>query len=524
MELPKQAKVLVVDDFEAMRKVTINQLRMMDINNVVTAANGAEALRILQNQSIDMILSDWNMPVMTGLELLQKVRGDEQLRHLPFVMITADAARAQVEEAIAYGVSDLLVKPYTAARLVERVTKAAQWKPRGMRSFSSLQAAKAEVAKPAAPKQNTRSNILVVDDTPDNLHLLAHLFQDEYQVRVAHNGAKALEICQSDNPPDLLLLDIMMPDMDGFEVAKRMREHPNAENIPIIFVTAMSGDDARLRGLELGAVDFVTKPIQPEVLKPRVKNFLRYVQLHKQLQADYDLMLEANRLREDVEQITRHDLKGPLAGIIGLVQMMIKEDGTNTDRAKQLRMVEDAALQALDMVNLSSELYKIETGRYTLHAQPVEIADVLRRAADSARAAFGEKRLTIVEDLRLGTLPAPDGNLPRAMGDAMLCYSIFQNLIKNACEAAPALSHVSITLVDDNPLQIIIKNIGAVPREIRKNFFDKFVTQGKNGGTGLGTYSAKLLTEAQKGKIELAVSDGENTTSVVVTLPAVPAV
>jgi two-component system sensor histidine kinase/response regulator len=130
----------------------------------------------------------------------------------------------------------------------------------------------------------------------------------------------ALEMCQSSNPPDLVLLDIMMPGMDGFEVARRMREHPASQTIPVIFVTAMTDKASSLRGFELGAVDFVTKPIDPDVLKPRVRNFMRYVALRKQMQFAYDSALELARLHEDVEQMTRHDLKGPLAGVIGLAQ------------------------------------------------------------------------------------------------------------------------------------------------------------------------------------------------------------
>jgi len=115
----------------------------------------------------------------------------------------------------------------------------------------------------------------------DNLLMLSHLFMDKYQVRITHTGEKALEICQSNTPPDLVLLDIMMPGMDGFEVARRMREHPTSEAIPVIFVTAMTGDDARLKGLELGAVDFVTKPVDPDMLKLRVRNFMRFVEQRK---------------------------------------------------------------------------------------------------------------------------------------------------------------------------------------------------------------------------------------------------
>ena len=104
----KQSLFLVVDDFEPMRIVTISQLRLMGVKNIVTANNGAEAMRILQSRKVDIILSDWNMPVMTGLELLKTVRAEERLSHLPFIMITAEAERYRIEEAIASGVSDFV--------------------------------------------------------------------------------------------------------------------------------------------------------------------------------------------------------------------------------------------------------------------------------------------------------------------------------------------------------------------------------------------------------------------------------
>jgi len=520
--LDKQTVVLVVDDFEPMRKVTSGQLRSMGVRNILTANDGAEALRMLKNQRVDIVLSDWNMPVMTGLELLKAIRADERLARIPFVMITAEAEREHVEEAIASGVSDLLVKPYTADRLATRVEKALTSPPR---SLSPFRAAMAAFARPAAnaaagsvvpvAQEPARPTILVVDDTPDNLQLLSNLFKDEYRVRISQTGEKALSICQSNNPPDLVLLDVMMPGMDGFEVARRMREHPASETIPVIFVTAMAGEDARLKGLGLGAVDFVSKPIDPDVLKPRVRNFMRYVELRKQLQLDYDSMLELARLREDVGHITRHDMKGSLAGVIGLVQALAEDRSMGRKQVGQLRMAEAAALQLLDMINLSAELFKIETGRFELDAKPVMIGDILRRIVEISRTTFAAKHLivTVEMDENVGD------EAPQALGDAMFCYSLFQNLVKNACEAAPEKSQVTITLNDETPLRITIQNQGAVPAEIRERFFDKFVTHGKQGGTGLGTYSAKMLAEAQNGAISLEVADQENRTTITVTLP-----
>jgi CheY-like chemotaxis protein len=516
--ITKETVFLIVDDFEPMRKVTMGQLRAMGARSIVMANNGAEALRTLKKQRVDIVLSDWNMPVMTGFELLKAIRSDPKLARLPFIMITAEAERHRIEEAIAAGVSDLLVKPYTADRLTTHVEKALVSRPRprqaAIKHAEPVPATGPEAQDGAGVSADiSPPTILVVDDTPDNLLLLSHLFQDEYRVRIAHSGEKALDICQSNEPPDLVLLDIMMPGMDGFEVARLMRQHPTSEAIPVIFVTAMTGDDARLKGLELGAVDFVSKPIDPNVLKPRVRNFMRYVALHKRLQADFDGMLELARLREDVDNITRHDMKGPLAGVIGLVQAMADDDATNRRQAEQLRVIEETTLQVLDMINLSSELFKIETGRFKLDAKPVRVDKVLRRIIEIAQTTFAEKRLAISLDTSAG------GDLITALGDDMLCYSLFHNLIKNACEAAPDGSAVSVSLGQDDPLSVTIRNTGAVPAEVRDRFFDKFVTHGKQGGTGLGTYSARMLAEAQQGSISLEVSDPENQTTIIVKLP-----
>lgn len=524
--ITKDHVFLVVDDFEAMRRVTAAQLRSLGAVNVITANNGLEALRILKRQKVDVVLSDWNMPLMTGLELLNSVRSDPKLNLLPFVMITGEAARERVSEAIAGGVSDLLVKPYNAGELANRVEKALAWRPRRQAAGALLDflseswpssPGELPVVPPTVPvlDRNRRLTILVVDDTPDNLQFLSRLFKDEYRVRIAHNGEKAVKICCADNPPDLVLLDIMMPGIDGFEVARRMRQHHNAALIPIVFVTAISGDEARIEGLELGAVDFVTKPIDSASLILRVRNFMRYVELHRQLQADYDLMLDAARLQEDVDNMTRHDLKGPLSAVIGLIQAMSDDSDVSRKQGEQLRMVEETAMQVLNMINLSSELYKIESGRFQLQPQAVEIGDILRRSVQLFRNTFNERHLTIAVDTDFNV----GAEQPLASGDAMFCYSLFQNLIKNACEASPEGGRVAVKLFDESPIRVSIVNTGAVPVAIRDGFFGKFVTCGKPGGSGIGTYSARLLAEAQLGEVALDVSDARNLTTLTVTLP-----
>jgi putative two-component system response regulator len=119
-----------------------------------------------------------------------------------------------------------------------------------------------------------KATVLVVDDTPDNLSLMSGLLKDDYKVKVANGGEKALKIAQSDSPPDLILLDIMMPGMDGYEVCRHLKENPATRDIPVIFLTAKAEVEDEKKGLELGAVDYLTKPVSPPIVMARVRNHL----------------------------------------------------------------------------------------------------------------------------------------------------------------------------------------------------------------------------------------------------------
>ena len=133
---------------------------------------------------------------------------------------------------------------------------------------------------PLIPKQS----ILVVDDTPENIDLLSEVLCDDYRIRVATSGEKALKIVYSDDPPDLILLDIMMPGLSGLEICRRLKANPDRRRIPIIFVTAMSSTEDERIGLETGAVDYITKPISPPIVKARVRTHLALYDQSRELE------------------------------------------------------------------------------------------------------------------------------------------------------------------------------------------------------------------------------------------------
>ncbi len=152
-----------------------------------------------------------------------------------------------------------------------------------------------------------KPTILVVDDTPDNLILMSSLLKGDYKVKIANGGEKALRIAASDSPPDLILLDIMMPDMDGYEVCQRLKHEPKTMNIPVIFLTAKNEMEDEKKGLELGAVDYITKPISPPIVLARVKNHLALKAMDEFLR-DQNEFLELEVAKRTKEVIAIQDV------------------------------------------------------------------------------------------------------------------------------------------------------------------------------------------------------------------------
>ncbi|MBW8192758.1 hybrid sensor histidine kinase/response regulator [Neiella marina] len=522
---------LVVEDMEAMRKITAQQLRQYGAKEVYQASNGAEALRILRNHRIELILSDWNMPVMTGIDFLKAVKADENWQRIPFIMVTAEAERDKVREAIRFGVSELIIKPFTPNMMRERIERAFKRPVRIPSEIKISEPAEAPVAvKPdlditslddpgnaedAAKLKD--GNILIVDDTPDNLRLMSDLLKDDYRVRLANNGKKALELCQGDTPPDLVLLDIMMPEISGYDVLEQLRENPATSHIPVIMVTAMTEQEAEVKGIQMGAIEFITKPIQPELLQLRVRNFMRQVWRIRDIQASYDDMIEAAQAKEAAEQIVRHDIKGPIAGILAAAEQISANARRPELVADLAGDVDSMARQLLNLIELTQIVYKIESNQYDLKAVPVNTVDLLQDVTASCKRIFDAKRITC----NVFWPKAQGAELLVCKGEEVLLFSVFNNLIKNAFEAARPKSAVRVHIekTNANQIEILISNDGVVPETIREHFFEKYVSEGKAGGSGIGTYSAKLLTEAMAGEIDMHVDDEANLTTMTVTLP-----
>jgi DNA-binding response OmpR family regulator len=518
--MDKSASILIVDDYLLIRTAVRQVLTELGFSNIFQAENGKTALELMRKHAIDIVIGDWSMPVMSGLELLAWMRKDARYARTPYMMLTAESNPASVRAALQAGVSAYMIKPFTVHSFASKFMAMI-----GAPSPATASSAPAPAAAPAAltasagahviglqpplAERIRKSTVLIVDDVPTNIEILAGALKDEYAVKVAISGRKAIEIADSFHI-DLILLDIMMPVMDGFETCRQLKANPKTAGIPVIFLSAKDAVDDVVSGLRLGAVDYVSKPADPTILKARIATHLTLAAATADLKRQNELLIENAHLREDVERMSRHDLKSPLAVALHASQAL-QDSPLSDSQREHARMIEMAANNALEMINRTLDIYRMEKGEYQPALQAFDLCALLQRVAQQTQLAFAPHRIEI-------RFAAPGGTL--CLGEPLLCYSMFSNAFKNAAEASPEGGVIKVDVSPgDGSLHVAIDNEGEVPLTMRGRFFEKYATSEKEDGSGLGTYSIRLMAEVQGGGAAMDTGDGH--TRLTITLPCV---
>jgi len=516
---------LVVDDQPAMKTIIRRMLADIGFNSIFTALDGREALEVIEARQIDVVISDWNMPIMNGLELLVELRGSIATENLPFIMITGNVNQADVKKAIQNGVNEYIIKPFTPATLKEKIIKSLESaeikrakKASSVVDIPSTDAVDDEVT-PEVNEDFFRAiedssgneelmSVLIVDDEPDNITVLTELLKGKYRLQACLNGEDALDICKSDKQPDLILLDIMMPGMNGLDFCSKLKTLPMTEHIPIIFVSTLSEDKYVVKGLSLGAVDYITKPIQPEITLARISTHMKIVEQRKDMISQYDTLTENVRLRDEIERILQHDLRNPLSLVVAS-STTLKQQGTYN--AQEVNQIVDSASIMNKMLDEQMHIQRLETNENIAQLKKLNAFSMV------SKVVYGQKQKCEGKKLFVTYHVDRDINF---IGDETLCFNMFTNLFNNAIDASQENAEIEITVERKrNLVSFKIHNQGVIHESIQPRFFDKYVTYGKQKGTGLGTYSAKLTAKAMKGNIDF-ISTLEQGTTLIVTLNA----
>jgi two-component system, sensor histidine kinase and response regulator len=370
----------------------------------------------------------------------------------------------------------------------------------------------------AKKEAKKKESILIVDDQMTNLKILSSILSKDYSLGIANSGENALKYMDN-NTPDLILLDIMMPEMDGYEVCQKIKQNETYKDIPVIFLTAKTDIDDVVKGFEYGAVDYITKPFNISELKVRVRNHLNLQAARNELKKANTKLTKINKEKDRLFSIIAHDLRSPLSGFEGLSRLLVQQI-----RANNLDMIEKYASAMQQSSKITMELLmnlmtwsRSQTG--TLDYQPEELSlqGIVNESVALLQHAADEKNIT------LETPIIHDANF---VADKEMMGVILRNIVSNAIKftkpggsvmikAEKNDSEVTISVTDDGIGMTgeMLNSLFRIDTKVRRTGTNK------EPSTGLGLLLCKEFVDMHGGKMSVESEEGKGT-KITVIIPA----
>ncbi|MBD2465396.1 response regulator [Oscillatoria sp. FACHB-1407] len=394
------------------------------------------------------------------------------------------------------------------------VEEALQWLPQENESIQAVTSQKGRET-PFAPtyahvSSSASSQILLVDDNADMRDYLKRLLSERWQVETAANGAIALNLIQH-QLPDLVLTDVMMPEVDGFQLLKTLRADPITQSIPIILLSARAGEEATVEGLEAGADDYLIKPFSARELIARVETQLQMSRLRQEL--------SANRFKNEFLMTVTHELQSPLATILGWARFLQTKSLEPDAMARALATIERNATIEANLLKNLLDMASLLSGKLRLKSQIVDLASLVRNVATSFRETAESKNIQLIETI--------SDQVPSNMfADGDRLKQIIANLLENAIKFTPEGGQVTVRLeCVDSEVHITVTDTGiSIRPDFLPSVFDRFTqaevpSRHSPGGVGIGLAIARLLVELHQGTIKVASKGEGRGATFIVRLP-----
>lgn len=350
------------------------------------------------------------------------------------------------------------------------------------------------------------NKLLIVDDMPLNIRELLHfLTAHAFQVFIAENGYSALKIAQ-EQQPDLILLDVIMPGLDGFETCEALKANALTKHIPVILMTALSNNLNKIKGFQVGAVDYIVKPLQKSEVLARIHTHLTLNHLQKQLEQQNQQLKTLDAEKNQFLAIASQDLKNTLATILGVAQFLSKNhDSTDPEALLDfLNMIELSSAQMLQLICNVLDVNKIESNCLSYNLEKIDILPLLFMLVESYAETARIKHIDLITNIRMDQELSPI----YVDGDRTLLQQIFENLLSNAIKFTPHHENIFIN-IHDTETHVICSIHDSGPG-IALNEYSKLFTKfcrltarptGDEHCTGLGLYITKRFVEILSGRI-----------------------
>ena len=356
-------------------------------------------------------------------------------------------------------------------------------------------------------------SILIIDDVPQNIILLKQILEiKNFLVITANSSQEALQILKT-SVPDLILLDVIMPEVNGFDFCRILKENELTKEIPVIFLSALSDMETKLQGLKLGSVDYITKPFDSDELIERVKIHLKIKDLEKENKRVIELLQRSNLEKEKLFQVITHDMKSPLTSIILYAEMM--RNNAEEIKPEKIKKFSDSIYNScnkiLDLIRELTQLTKVETNLHLQEISEFNLYDFIFNISDLFQSITDKKNIKI-------KIHSENKNL-KIKQDQRKLNHVLSNLISNSIKFSKPESNILIQFhikLEKLFIQIIDEGIG-IPESLLNNLFDRFSKahrSGTNGeeGTGLGMYITRDFIVSMNGQIQIESKVNRGTT------------
>lgn len=369
-------------------------------------------------------------------------------------------------------------------------------------------------------KSGMAPRIMMIDDETANLEVVKHFLRKESfepDLVFYEDGQSALDYLKS-NPVDLILLDLQMPGMDGFEVMKHLKENPDTMEIPVIFLSAYNDTEFILKAFDMGATDFIGKPIISPILTARIRTIIQARTLQKELQRSNEELLNTNRLKDELLSICSHDLRSPLSSIDLVCQFLHEAlDGKSQESKPELvnRIVSQSRVARRLVENLL-DLNRIEEGRLVPSPSFFQINEVVRKCVEDEGPNMQAKALQ-----HSVTLPEDDW---LCFGDREMLTQVLHNVLNNAAKHSSTRVSIDCQVNEEGEsLTVVISDDGpGIASEHHEAIFEKYGKVDHSGsGSGLGLYISRQMVELHHGRIHVDSENAGGGTRIVIELPNV---
>lgn len=360
-------------------------------------------------------------------------------------------------------------------------------------------------------KELKKDVILVVDDQPNNLKVISSVLGDSYSLSFANNGPNALKILEN-LQPDLILLDVMMPGMDGYEVCQRIKSTEKTKELPVIFLTAKNDIEDILKAFRAGAVDYITKPFNIMELKVRVGNHLSLKHTREQLKNANDKLLQVIHEKDKFFTIIAHDLRNPFIGISSLSQIMVEQLGSlQLDEMEEYaREIHHASTNAFNLLKNLLSWAKSQTGRMDFVPQHLNVQELITETISFIQEAAILKSIEIESQIAEGL---------SVFADKEMVATVMRNLVSNAVKFTRAGGKVLIRCERSDQhirISVVDNGIGMTSKMVEE-IFRIDVSNGRKGtngepSSGIGLLLCKEFTERNGGTITVESQPDQGST------------